>query len=326
MQNGLVSFDEAVGLLSSGRYFTVAADEALLRKLPAGHWIGGSTPYFVGHEGGESSREKVFITELPTLGGTPEIRFYTPEQLPRVFLDAPENGFSLIIIPAFSQAHLDFARHAPDYEEAFLKPLTGWISGMHLDDLGSAQAMVVNGQRQEFSNVAAVVMHVPLPDDKLAEINIVNLFHPGQGPAIRFPSTGFTAGDCLIDGHPANLADYLLAQNADTSVPLVADYCGAMINVSIKGIDAATHSVAFYAPVFEDMEYRIADPVKDYVAAFAAAMPAGGGHTAFSCNCILNYLHSDLEGKRTGALAGPVTFGEVAYQLLNQTLVYMTIE
>lgn len=46
----------------------------------------------------------------------------------------------------------------------------------------------------------------------------------------------------------------------------------------------------------------------------------------FSCNCILNFLYSELEGKRTGELIGPVTFGEVAYQLLNQTLVYLQIE
>ena len=46
----------------------------------------------------------------------------------------------------------------------------------------------------------------------------------------------------------------------------------------------------------------------------------------FSCNCILNYLYSELEGKKTGSFVGPITFGEVAYQLLNQTLVYLKIE
>jgi len=40
----------------------------------------------------------------------------------------------------------------------------------------------------------------------------------------------------------------------------------------------------------------------------------------------LNYLYSGLEGKKTGNVTGPITFGEVAYQLLNQTMVYMTIE
>ena len=35
---------------------------------------------------------------------------------------------------------------------------------------------------------------------------------------------------------------------------------------------------------------------------------------------------ADLEGKRTGEIVGPITFGEIACMLLNQTLVYATIE
>ena len=33
-----------------------------------------------------------------------------------------------------------------------------------------------------------------------------------------------------------------------------------------------------------------------------------------------------LEGKKTGAFTGPITFGEIAYQLLNQTLVYLEVK
>jgi hypothetical protein len=32
-----------------------------------------------------------------------------------------------------------------------------------------------------------------------------------------------------------------------------------------------------------------------------------------------------LDGKKTGEITGPVTFGEVAYQLFNQTMVYLTV-
>ena len=43
----------------------------------------------------------------------------------------------------------------------------------------------------------------------------------------------------------------------------------------------------------------------------------------FSCNCILNYLYGGLEGKHTGSVYGPITFGEIAHLLLNQTLVQL---
>lgn len=326
MQNGLVSLDEAARLLESGRCFAVAADRAVLEKLPRGAWIGGSIPYFVGQAGGVCSREQVFLCEIPVPGDPPQIRFYAQDDLAQVYVDAPENGFSLIILPAFSPVHSDFARHAPDYPEAFFKPLVGWVAGMHLDDLGKARAAVVQGAQGALSENAAVVMHVPLPAGYTAHIDIVNLFRPGDGPCIRFPRTGFAAGDCLLDGVAANFAEYLRTAQIDTRLPLVADYCGAMVNVSIQRVDDAQGSVEFYAPVFAGMDYRIAWPVHDYVAEFSAALPCGGSEAVFSCNCILNYVHSQLAGKRTGALVGPATFGEVAYQLLNQTLVYLRID
>jgi hypothetical protein len=98
-----------------------------------------------------------------------------------------------------------------------------------------------------------------------------------------------------------------------------------MINVSIKAVDAKAGKVEFYAPVFQGLTYKIAAPVQDYVHEFQAALPKIETGITFSCNCILNFLYSNLEGKRTANVTGPITFGEIGYQLLNQTLVYLTI-
>jgi hypothetical protein len=67
--------------------------------------------------------------------------------------------------------------------------------------------------------------------------------------------------------------------------------------------------------------------VPDYAAAFRARLAdydASGA--AFSCNCILNFLFGELEGKAIGGVEGPVTFGEIAYQLLNQTMVVVRLQ
>ena len=78
--------------------------------------------------------------------------------------------------------------------------------------------------------------------------------------------------------------------------------------------------------MFDDIEYRFAAPVSDYMQAFSAQLPNNTETVGFACNCILNYLYSELEGKKVPTMLGPMTFGEIAYQLLNQTLVYLTIE
>ena len=322
----LVSVGSAAELIDSGKYLVIAGDEAALRQLPAGHWIGGTIPYFMAEQGGTVTREQVFVNELEILGAAPTIRRYAVDALPQICRNAPDNGYTIIIVPAFSACHGAFAENAPNYEEMFMKPLVGWVAGVHLDDLGKTTPKVALGPDAELSDQYAVAIDVPLPPERYAHVDIVNLFRPGGGACIRFPATGFAAGECLIDGRPANLAEYLQSGQIDTRLPLVADYCGAMINVGIKGVDLAGRRVEFYAPVFPGMDYRVAAPVGDYVSGFLAALPRRDTAVAFSCNCILNFLYSGLEGKRTADITGPVTFGEIAYQLLNQTLVYLTIE
>lgn len=101
LENRLMAVDEARALIDAGRFLMIAGDEALLRRLPAGNWIGGSIPYFMAEQGGLASRALLFVTELPTTAGAPSIRFYDITNLEHVCEDGPENGFSLIIIPAF---------------------------------------------------------------------------------------------------------------------------------------------------------------------------------------------------------------------------------
>lgn len=322
LANHLMTVDEAAALIAAGRFLMLAGDEALLRRLPAGNWIGGTIPYFMGEHGGLASRALLFVTEIPVTAGAPEIRFYDITNLEHVCEDGPANGYSLIIIPAFSGTHSLYARKAPNFADMFIKPVVGWIAGSHLDDFGKVAPLVVNGLERAFDGERAVVMHVPLPESAFARIEIFNTQGQGDGDSLRFPETGFSAHRCLVNGVDTDFAAYLEARQADVRLPLVADYGGASINVSIKGVDSIAGRVDFYAPVFDDVEYRLAAPV-DFNLAQGAEVEA---LPLWSCNCILNYLYCGLEGRTTGALTGPMTFGEIAYLLLNQTQVYLSIE
>ncbi len=169
-------------------------------------------------------------------------------------------------------------------------------------------------------------MHVALPKAKKAEVGIVNIFEPSEGDVLVFEEDGFAATQVLVNGRAQPLAEYVVKSGLDTRLPLVGDFGGAAINVSFQSVDEASGEVRFYAPVFAGVEYRHAKPVGDYVRAFEDQSPSGAGdRIVFSCNCILNYVHAGLEGKRTGGFMGPITFGEVAYQLLNQTAVFLEI-
>ena len=59
---------------------------------------------------------------------------------------------------------------------------------------------------------------------------------------------------------------------------------------------------------------------------FPIQSKTGNTSGILSCNCMLNYLYANLEGKHTGKMTCRFTFGEIAHQLFNQTLVRLWSE
>ncbi len=325
LRNGLFSVPEASALIQAGHFMTVAGDESALRRLPPGHWIGGTIPYFMGDQGGICSHDHVYMQLIEGFSETPTLSLRQVGELPGLCRLAPENGYTLIIIPAFGECHHQFAENAPGYDDMYMKPLAGWVAGVHLSELTSRKPLVVLGETLEFAVDKAAVIDVPLPPHRYAQVDIINPFRPSAGPVLRFKAAGFNACRCEIEGREFNLAEFLIRHKVDTRLPLIGDYCGASINVSIRKVDPESGNVDFYAPVFPGVEYRLAQPLADYARAFEGAQPPEGVHPDFACNCVLNYLHGNLEGRRAGHIGGPMTFGEIGYQLLNQTLACLTV-
>ncbi len=323
--NGVYGRDAVAAMIRSGRQLLLAGDEAVLAALPHGQWIGGTIPYFMAAQGGIHTRDRIYLTELPQ-GVRAPIRTYDAAGLARIAQDHPGRGFTVLLVPAFSDVHTAYAQNASTLPGIFDRPVVGWVSGVGLDEIGRISPKVFDGTSGTASATAAVAMHVELPPNQHASVDIVNLFSQGDGDRIGFTEKGFSARTAEVNGKTVNFAEYLTAQAVDTKLPLVADYQGAMVNVSFQNVDASKGEVTFYAPVFPGIAYRIAAPVHDYVASFANQFSSEGPPLTFSCNCILNYVYADLEGRSIGRLAGPMTFGEIAYILLNQTAVYLTIE
>ena len=325
LKTKLFSVEKVNSLIREGKKLIIAGDESILSRLPKGNWIGGTIPYFMDADGGKITDKRVYVTELPDYTFMTKTVVYNREDIYKVYTQSPKNGFSFIILPAFSDIHSDFALNCPKYDQFASKPLVGWVSGVDLKHVASKTPKVFDGKTASMYEQNAVVMHVVLPAYKRAEINIVNIFSQGAGDTLTFYNDGFSAKHVMVNGIRMKLKKYLVDEAVDIRLPLVADTFGAQINTSIQSIEK--DEVSFYAPVFAGVEYRIAKPFLNYVKEFNRKMPKEiNGSILFSCNCILNYQYAELEGEKTKGFTGPVTFGEVAYQLLNQTMVYLTIE
>jgi len=324
---GLHTVSNASRLIEQGHVLLVAGEENLLRQLPKGTWIGGTSTNFMLSDGGVTAVDKVFVSDITDQVERAEVRSYSTQELRRISADYPENGFTVLNVPAFGELHSTFAKEVQTYDGVFHSPLYGWISGVHVSEIGKRAPKTFAGDGTPLGDRASA-LHVTLPAGKAAKVDIINLFAQGDGAEIEFAADGFESkGDCLIGGKPGNLASFVAANKIDAKLPLVADYQGAMVNVSLQEVDAAAGKTTFYAPVFKGVKYKFAAPVLDYIRAFERHLATIGTNSiALSCNCILNYLYAELEGKKTGPIVGPITFGEIAYILLNQTLVYLSIE
>ena len=318
----LVSFNKASELIATGKFFHIAGTEKLLKKLPKGNWIGGSTEYFMTDGGGKVTGDMVSIIKLPF--NKFRISIYDENSISNITTDGFDNGFSIVILPFDSNVHETYADRAPEFDGMFIKNIIGWVSGLNLDIPGQTP-IAVNGKTGEAFSDKAVVVHVSVPDDKMVSIGMINIFKQDEdSPVFEFTNDGFSAKTCLVDGKKVVFADYIAQKNIDTKLPLIGDYSGQGINISFKSIEDGV--VNFYAPVFPGIEYRMAQPITNYEKEFNTHLEKFKDVQAvFSCNCILNFLYGELEGKSIKSFYGPITFGEVAYQLVNQTLVYLTV-
>lgn len=325
--NTMVSLDAATKMINSGTPLCIAGPETALDQLPHGNWIGGTSPYFMLADGGVVTEgDFVFVTDLSGLGAV-SIVSYGADELPGICAKAPDNSFVVTIIPSGSEVLKHFAADSADYTDAFLKPAVGWIAGVHLSEIGKVSAKVFDGRTGSKYDDRVVAAYVALPADRMVMVEIANIFEPGTGELITFDDTTFDVDSCKINGVATNFAAYVKAKGLDHGKqPLVGDYAGAHINVSLQTVDAVAGKVSLYAPVFAGIDYRFAKPVEDYAASLRARLASQNKQGAvFGCNCILNFLFGELEGKAIGGVAGPITFGEIAYQVLNQTAVLVRV-
>ncbi|MDR0687519.1 MAG: hypothetical protein LBF55_02395 [Prevotellaceae bacterium] len=318
IDQGLYFPAEIAAVIRKGVPLLLAGDVRLLSLLPQGEWIAGSTNMFFLPSGqGATSYDRIFACPLPDFVTGVDIREYDGNSLRHIFNEAPADGFTVLILPFGSDPHLSYAVNAGSYENFATRPVCGWVSGgASLATIMTDKCYAVSGINRQAYTDKAVAMHIQFPSDKYAELHIFNPYRQGN-EKIRFLTSGIVVKDVLINGVQRNFAEYLHETAFDLNLPFVADYSGALINVVVSSING--DEVNMTTPVFPSLDYCIgeidvrmkeADTVDDPV--------------AFSVYCISNFLKPKISELYPKKMSGPMVFGEIAYQLLNKTTVYVT--
>ncbi len=324
MKGQLYTLEEVIAFIKQGFVLSVAGDENILKQLPLGNWIGGTIPYFMDSDKGKLNTDLIFVNRLTVQDNSFKILVYNEDNISNIVMNSYDNGYTLIIIPPFQKVHENYALQAEDLDGIYNNPIVGWAAGTDLNSNDIPK--IFNGLTGETYEDKAIAIHVELPENQFAQLDIVNIFDTDKNTdEIKFYSDSFEVSSCMINGKDTNFAEYILANNIDTKFPLTADYSGASINVSIKEVNNESEKVSFFAPVFKSKTYHFSKPLDNYVQRFENQTKELSEDSEFSCLCILNYVYGELENKTIANFTGPATFGEVAYVLLNQTLVTLNI-
>ena len=325
MSNEVMTVAAANERIQAGRLLVIAGAEEQLARLKTGNWIGGTTAYFMEETGGQVNQNDLFVTDLTDLATDFKLAAYDEAHILTTMLeDRYSNGFSYLLLPCYSNIHQTYALETRYASTLFDHPVMGWIAGVHLDEAGKKAPKVVLGTTGEVLDNHGVVLHVQLPPDQYAEVDIINPYDQDQGDVFEFHEDRFAASQCTINGAPADLAAYYQENNIDPALPMVADYSGTLINTSIRNTEDKD-TVHFFAPVLRGVSYRLAQPMEDLYTAFSKKLPENTTGLVSACNCILNYVHIGMQDRSSGAIIGPFTFGEIAYVLVNQTMVLLSV-
>ena len=108
----IFTLQETIDLINQDKALMIAGDEKLLSQLPQGNWIGGTTAYFIGDEGGEVSKSKLFVVAKTDDIESISVHEYSSLNINEFPSTGYSNGVTLMIIPAFSDIHQKYAENA----------------------------------------------------------------------------------------------------------------------------------------------------------------------------------------------------------------------
>ena len=317
----LLNYDETVKQINSDKLLVISASENMLEKLPKGNYIAGSAYYFINEGEGEEYEDRCYVEELPADINGYNIIIYDENTIKNININVFQNGFSYCLIPFGSKVHFEFALNAPNYDEFAMKTLYGFVTEVKKEDIGKKNGMVMDGLTGKIYDDKAIVLNIAL-NNSFAEIDIINPFEPDRTKRIEFLEESFEVKEAIINGKKLNLVEYLKGNNIDTRYPIMNDTAGAKVNVSFFKVEE--DKVIMGSPVFKGATYYFTK-VTDYTEELSKVEVHEKPY--LSCNCFLNYLYMGLEGKTLNrAISGPTTFGEIAYRLLNQTIVNLYIK
>ncbi|MBQ3655540.1 MAG: hypothetical protein II956_01675 [Bacteroidales bacterium] len=328
MESKLYSKAEVVDFINAGRIMLLSGSPKALEGLPQGKWIAGSTPYFVDGVG-VTDEDKIFVNDFTLIAKNAKVAVYDAKNIQDIAVNGYDNGITLVSIPIDTDVYYTFANNSMRYQDIFKNPVVGYIAATKLEEYGKAKPFTATGIDGKLTSEKAVVLYVELPEYLSARTEIENFDTiDEQTPEIIFPKDGFVQSDCLIDGKPGNIAEYfenVVKPKIGGYTQMITSQNGALINRDTKIVDTKKGEVTFFSPVYAGDKYHLVKNGQDYLKMFNDNLSVKRTDVVACFSCVSYFFGGDFTGKKV-VTNGNYAFGEIAYQLLNKTIVTLEID
>ena len=320
----IYSIGEVEQLVKQGHSLVIAGEEEYLRLLSPGNWIGAVANRYLGTGADEIEPGMLFAFDLSEHLLTSRVCVYQSFNLDGLQRDCYGHGFSVVLMPAFSEVHRFYGIYSATLGYRYLNPVIGWVAGANLGTADMLEPLVIDGLTGRIYPDRAVVLHCLLKSDIDAKMQVINIFEPGDGDSMVFPEASFIARSCYVNGKLANLVDYWHEVDPNPQLPLVASIGGALVNV--MPLQPVGHnSITMCSALIPGVEYRFAKPPEQMAAQLHRRVNELAENTILltCCELLRPYLNSStLQRTDLQAIYAP---GETAYSLQNFTMVGLSL-
>jgi hypothetical protein len=326
-RNRVLSLDEVSKLIRENRTLAIFGTSRALKELPNGNWIGGVVPdLYTASDTKSSNLEKLLVCNLSELAVEMTFKCYDQQSVKLIRNDSYKDGFTFLILPAFSEVLKQFYRNTllPDP----VTPVVGVVAGSSLSLNVSSEPKTFFGLEGHAFTDFAVAVHIKFPNFKVARIVAVNIFEPKAGPVIEVDQDSFSISKCRIDGVERNFCEYVNENDLDMRFPLTFVHQGQIVNASFGGRGRDGDSIWFYSPLLKGIKYYPSKTFDNYPSVLRQYIRESLRNEStvfFNCNGYLNFVHGEL-GRGLAGLIGPGTLGEVAMMVHNQVFSYMVVD
>ena len=328
MESKLYTKEEVIDFINAGRIMLLTGSEKALSGLPKGNWIAGTSLYVVDYEG-KSEEEKIFVDDFTLIAKSCKVAVYDKNNIKDIAVNGFDNGFAVVTMPIDSEVYYEFSINALSFDSMFKNPVVGYVAATKFEDYGKKSPKTSSGLDGNLTSDLAVVLYVELPDYLTARAEIENFETIDTNtPEIVFPKDGFTQSECTIDGKPGNIADYfenVVKPKLGGYTQMITSQNGALINRDVKIVDTKKGEVTFFSPTYAGDKYFLVKNGADYLKMFNDKLGSKRSDIATCFSCISYFFGGNFEGRHV-VKNGVYAFGEIAYQLLNKTIVTLEID